>query len=83
MGGSIGAGPLRLPMPAIIGATAFSIVHLGILTAGAEVGAVALTMAGAFLLGIIAGHFRAKGGSLIGPILVHALFNVTGILPAQ
>jgi membrane protease YdiL (CAAX protease family) len=82
MGGFVGAGPLRLSLPAVIGAAAFSIVHLGILTAGAEVGAVALTVVGAFLLGMTAGHFRAQQGSLIGPIVVHALFNVTGVLAA-
>ena len=80
VGGSMKVGPLRLSMPAIIGAAAFSIVHLGILTTGAEVEAVAMTVLGAFVLGIIAGHFRAQQGSLIGPMLVHALFNVTGIL---
>lgn len=80
MGGFVAVGPLRLSVPAVIGAAAFSIVHLGILTAGAELEAVALTVAGAFLLGITAGHFKTQQGSLIGPILVHALFNMMGVL---
>jgi membrane protease YdiL (CAAX protease family) len=32
-------------------------------------------------LGLIAAHYREKTGSLLPPILIHALFNIGGTLP--
>ena len=63
---------------AFIGAIAFSLIHLALLRVEATLGGVLISVAGAFILGIIAGHFQAETGSLIGPIIVHALFNLTG-----
>jgi membrane protease YdiL (CAAX protease family) len=33
------------------------------------------------LLGLVAGYYREKTGSLIPAIIIHALFNVGGMLP--
>ena len=33
------------------------------------------------LLGIVAGYYREKTGSLIPAIIIHALFNIGGMLP--
>jgi membrane protease YdiL (CAAX protease family) len=33
------------------------------------------------LLGIVAGYNREKTGSLIPAIIIHALFNIGGMLP--
>lgn len=68
----------KLTIPALIGAIVFSLVHLALLSMEASLGGVFLIVVGAFILGIIAGQFRAETGSLVGPIIVHALFNLTG-----
>lgn len=68
----------RLSVPALIGAIVFSLVHFALLSVEAALGGVLFIVVGAFILGIIAGHLRAETGSLIGPIIVHALFNLTG-----
>jgi membrane protease YdiL (CAAX protease family) len=64
--------------PALIGAIAFSLVHLTLLTVESTLGGVLLIILGAFVLGIIAGHLRAETSSLISPIIVHAIFNLIG-----
>ena len=68
----------KLTVPALIGAIVFSLVHLALLSVEASLGGVLFIVVGAFILGIIAGYFRAETGSLIGPIIVHSLFNLTG-----
>jgi membrane protease YdiL (CAAX protease family) len=68
----------KLTAPAFIGAIAFSLVHLALLSVEATLGGVLMTVVGAFILGVIAGHFLSETGSLIGSIIVHALFNLTG-----
>lgn len=68
----------KLAAPAFIGAIAFSLVHLALLSVEATLGGVLITVVGAFILGVIAGHFLSETGSLIGSIIVHALFNLTG-----
>ena len=37
-----------------------------------------VTVALAFLLGLAAGYLRARSGSLLPPILLHAIFNIAG-----
>jgi uncharacterized protein len=46
-------------------------------------GALALVPMGlATVLGLVTGYYRAKTGSLLPAILIHALFNIGGSLPA-
>ncbi len=68
----------KLTLPALIGAITFSLVHVALLSVEASLGGVLVSVIGAFILGIIAGYFRAGTSSLVEPIVVHALFNVTG-----
>lgn len=82
IGGHLRAGPLTISLPALISAIAFSAVHVGIFTTGSGMDVIAPTVFGAFVLGIIAGHYRARDGSLLGPIVIHALFNAMGTLAA-
>jgi len=82
LGAVLGIASYRVPVQILLGALAFSLVHVGIVSAGAEFGLVLFTVFGAFVLGIIAGHYRCRDGGLAGPILVHALFNITGTLAA-
>jgi membrane protease YdiL (CAAX protease family) len=68
----------KLTLPTLVGAITFSLVHVALLSVEASLWGVLVSVVGAFILGIIAGYFRAETGSLIGPIIVHALFNITG-----
>lgn len=52
-------------------ATLFGIIHLG---SGPTV------IAGAILLGLVAGELRRRSGSLLPAVIIHALFNVPGLL---
>lgn len=70
----------KLTIPALIGAIAFSLAHLALVTVESILGGIFFVIISAFILGIIAGNFRAATGSLISPIIIHALFNVTGTL---
>lgn len=52
-------------------ATLFGIIHLG---------SGPIVIAGAILLGLVAGELRRRSGSLLPAIIIHALFNVPGLL---
>lgn len=52
-------------------ATLFGIIHLGS-------GPIVIT--GAIVLGLVAGELRRRSGSLVPAVIVHALFNVPGLL---
>lgn len=68
-----GHGRLAIALPAAL----FSAVHaLPFSSAGATV--LTAILAGALLLGFIAGHLRAYSGSLLHPILAHFWFNLLG-----
>lgn len=70
----------KLRLAALIGAMTFSLIHFALLSVEAGLGDVLLCVVGAFILGIIAGHFRAETGSLVEPIVVQAFFNITGTM---
>ena len=58
--------------PAVLFTAAlFGIVHLG---------SGAIVLAGAVVLGLVAGELRRRSGSLLPAVIVHALFNVPGLL---
>jgi len=66
-------------LPVLIGAVAFSAMHLVLLKRmGARVAPVLVVT---FLLGCIAGVYREAAGSLIPAVAVHVLFNVGGTIP--
>jgi len=71
---------LRISLPVLVAAFIFALIHLNpvILAMGAfrTVNIVCF----AFILGLIAGYYRERTGSLIPAIAVHALFNVGGTL---
>ena len=66
---------MRLSIPVIVGALFFGLMHLALLSTGAAVGAVAVVSLLAVILGLIAGYYREKTGSLLPAIVVHFLFN--------
>ena len=68
----------RIGAPAIIAAALFGASHIMLLTTGAEGRLVAGIVASATVLGLVAGYYREKSGSLVPAILVHMLFNAYG-----
>jgi len=67
---------LRLSLPVIFSGLYFGLMHIvAIDRMGPPV--IVLTT----LLGLVAGYYREKSGSLIPAIIIHALFNVGGMLP--
>ena len=66
----------RNSFPIIISTLFFSGMHLMLLLQGTKLGEVMLICAFAFIIGLIAGYFRDKSGSLIPAIVVHMFGNI-------
>jgi membrane protease YdiL (CAAX protease family) len=64
---------VTLSGPAIIVALLFGVIHIAVDP---------ITAVGAFVLGLLAGELRARSGSLVPAILVHALFNLFAAITA-
>lgn len=69
---------LRISIPVLISGLFFGLMHLGILSTGANLLSVATIVIFAFILGIIAGYYREKSESLIPAIFIHMCGNVGG-----
>ncbi|MBD3348930.1 MAG: CPBP family intramembrane metalloprotease [Candidatus Eisenbacteria bacterium] len=69
---------VRLTLPAIAAGVLFGATHIMLLTVGAQGIYVGFIVGSAVVLGIVAGYWREKTGSLVPAVLVHMLFNVTG-----
>jgi len=67
---------LRLSLPVLFSGLYFGMMHI---VAIDRIGPPVILFASA--LGIIAGYYREKTESLIPAIIIHALFNVGGMLP--
>ena len=67
--GSLSWGPVSAA--AVFVAVLFALIHIpmGIFTAGA-----------ALVAGLLAGQLRARSGSVLPAVIVHAMFNITGTL---
>ncbi len=73
---------IKLSLPVIMSAFLFAFAHLGLLLAGAGVIFTMNIVLMAFILGLIAGYYREKTGSIIPAIAAHMTFNfIGGILP--
>jgi len=59
----------------------FGALHLFLLMQGMSVFFVAGIFANAFLLGLVAGYYREKTGSLWPAIFLHIIFNLVGSIP--
>ena len=68
----------RISVPVLVGALFFALMHIAMVTLGVDTVSVIATIVSAFVLGIIAGYYYEKTGSLAPAILVHMLFNVAG-----
>ena len=79
--GSSGGGgaPARFSMPVMVSGLFFGAMHLVLIDSMGSSAAVPIVLA--TLLGFLAARYRETTGSLIPAIVVHALFNVGGMLP--
>ena len=66
---------IAIAMPALL----FSAMHI-VPYISAPLPALLLTLLGAFILGMLAGYYRAVYGSLIPAVIVHSVFNLSGIV---
>jgi membrane protease YdiL (CAAX protease family) len=71
---------VRITHSTLIAAIFFSLAHFMLLTKGAGAAQMAFIAIMTFILGIGAGYFREKTGSLVPAVIMHMLFNVFGQL---
>jgi membrane protease YdiL (CAAX protease family) len=69
---------VRLSLPVVTAALLFGFMHTMLLTMGADAFFVGCVVASAVVLGLVAGYYREKSGSLLPAVLVHMVFNVYG-----
>ncbi|MBU1936809.1 CPBP family intramembrane metalloprotease [bacterium] len=69
---------IRITHATVLAAIFFSLAHFMLLTKGAGAAQMAFIAAMTFILGLGAGYFREKTGSLVPAIIMHVLFNVFG-----
>lgn len=67
---------LRLSVPVIFSGLYFGLMHVVVID---KMGPPVIVLT--TLLGLVAGYYREKTGSLIPAVIIHALFNVGGMLP--
>ena len=68
-----------LSIPVIFGGLFFGAMHVVLWPRMGPQAIVPMTLA--TILGLVAGHYREKTGSLAPAIVIHALFNIGGSLP--
>jgi CAAX protease family protein len=71
--------PKRLSTPVVASGLFFGAMHLALIPSMGPAAAAPIVLA--TFLGFVAAHYRESTGSLIPAILIHALFNVGGMLP--
>ena len=71
-----------LSIAVLVGAFFFGFMHFATLTLGLDLITVFATVISAIFVGIIAGYYCEKTGSLVPAILIHMLFNIAGSLVA-
>jgi len=74
---------LRLSLPVWISGLFFGAMHLSLLKADMDGLFVGFIVFNTTVIGILAGYYREKSGSLIPAIIVHVLANIVGSLPAM
>ena len=69
---------IQLSFPVIAAAVLFGSMHMMLLTMAADAVHVGGIVGSATVLGLVAGYYREKTGSLLPAFLVHMLFNACG-----
>ena len=70
----------RISFPVLIGAIAFSLAHLILLSSGVSGFFMTRILVFTFLLGLIAGYYQEKHDNIAFAIIVHASANLLGLL---
>jgi membrane protease YdiL (CAAX protease family) len=70
---------LRLSVPVLVGAAFFAAMHIPLLVMGIATLLGVQILISAFVLGLIAGHFRERSGSLLPAIAAHSFANIVGM----
>ena len=65
-------------LAAVVGAVAFGLIHFSLLSLGGDFAPVSVIVAAGFLLGLLAGYYRDRTGSMIHPIVAHVCANLGG-----
>jgi len=71
-------GRLRVSVPVLAAAVFFAAMHLGLFTMGIDASTVLQIFVFAFFMGLVAGHYRERTGSLLPAMLAHTLANAAG-----
>jgi membrane protease YdiL (CAAX protease family) len=71
---------LYFSLPVLVSALFFGLMHIALLGTGAKVPLVLFVICSAIVLGIMAGYFREKTGSIVPAIVIHMMFNVWGVV---
>jgi len=69
---------IRFSLPVVTGAVLFGAMHIMLLTLGTGGALVGGIVGSAIALGMVAGYFRERSGSLLPAIVIHMLFNIYG-----
>ncbi len=69
---------LRISLPVLISAIIFGLMHMSLFGMGMGIHSVLYIASFAFILGMTAGYYREKTGSLIPAIMIHMLANIGG-----
>lgn len=69
---------IRFSLPVVTVALLFGFMHIVLLTTGVDGFLVGCIVGSSIVLGMVAGYYREKSGSLLPAILVHMLFNAYG-----
>ena len=70
----------RIEFPVLISSLFFAFMHLALIFTGVDATTMIVTIFFTFSIGLMAGHLRAKTGSLIPAIVVHMLANIGGMI---
>jgi membrane protease YdiL (CAAX protease family) len=73
---------LRISLPVFVSAVLFGLMHLGLLGTGVQTAVVFVVVIFSFGLGLVAGYYRERSGSLLPAVLVHMFGNIGGSLAA-
>jgi len=75
----LGSARLRLSLPVIVAAFYFAAMHVPLLIMGIDTWLGIQILLSTFLLGLIAGYYRERSGSLLPAYVAHMLANVFGM----
>ena len=70
----------RVNLPTLVSALLFSAMHIVVKFSGASTTTTVTIMVFTFSVGLLAGHARARSGSLVPAVAVHMMANVGGFL---